>query len=53
MKNFVLSQSQGCSTMMLGTRNHSHIGANQVTKPVWNQLRTTWAMTSSGMNGIM
>src|ERR1700681_256602 len=50
MKNLVLSQSQGCSTMTLGTMNHSHIGENHVTKPVGIQLRSTCAATNSGMN---
>src|ERR1700716_324458 len=50
MKNFVLSQSHGCSTMRLGTRNHSHIGANHFGNPVGLQLRRKWAATRSGMN---
>src|SRR6202140_3817197 len=50
MKNLVLSQSQGCSTMTLGTRNHNHIGENHVTKPVGIQLRSTCAAIGTGMN---
>src|ERR1700674_502313 len=49
-KNFVLSQSQGCNTMTLGTMNHSHIGENHVTKPVGIQLRSKGAAISSGIN---
>src|SRR5487761_662235 len=49
MKNFVLSQSQGCSTMTLGTRNHNHIGANHLGNSVAIQLRSKWAANSRGM----
>src|SRR5690348_2684654 len=41
-KNLVLSQIHGCSTMTLGTRNHSHIGANQRGNAVGNQRTRKW-----------
>src|SRR5260370_20182633 len=50
MKNCVLSQSQGCRAITLGTRNHNHIGANNFGKAVANQRRRIWAAMSSGIN---
>src|SRR5258708_12887985 len=48
-KNLVLSQSQGCSTMTLGTTNHNHIGANQFGYEVGIQRRRIWPAIRSGM----
>ena len=49
MKNFVLSQTHGCRTMKLGTRNHSHIGANHFGKAVGNQRGRKWPATIRGI----
>src|SRR5260370_35242048 len=48
-KNLVLSQSQGCSTMTLGTTNHNHIGANQFGDEVGIQRRRIRPAIRSGM----
>src|SRR5438477_9297832 len=50
MKNFVLSQSHGCSTIIDGTANHSHIGVNQVANLVGTQRFTMWPAMMSGIS---
>ena len=50
MKNFVLSQSQGCSTITEGTANHNHMGENHVANRVGIHRFRKCPATMSGIS---